>query len=181
MKYPGVYMLGRGAHAEVISIAFAGKGQHQDAGAKAVHLAPNTTSRITSKSVSKDTGRTTYRGLLHVAKGATGVKSTVRCDALLLDKDSRTDTYPYVEVNEDDATISHEATVGKIGQDQNLLPNESWLHRIRCTLTYSWWIHGTIHKRAADGICSRTQPNGKNGNGRLSRLIVIVTNKQKQK
>src|SRR6476620_2323417 len=118
MKYPGVYMLGRGAHAEVISIAFAGKGQHQDAGAKAVHLAPDTTSRITSKSVSKDTGRTTYRGLLHVAKGATGVKSTVRCDALLLDKDSRTDTYPYVEVNEDDATISHEATVGKIGQDQ---------------------------------------------------------------
>jgi Fe-S cluster assembly protein SufB len=102
----------------VISIAFAGKNQHQDAGAKAVHLAPDSTSRITSKSVSKETGRTTYRGLLHVAKGATGVKSTVRCDALLLDKDSRTDTYPYVEVNEDDATISHEATVGKIGQEQ---------------------------------------------------------------
>ncbi|MGH9996726.1 MAG: Fe-S cluster assembly protein SufB, partial [Nitrososphaeraceae archaeon] len=118
MKYPGVYMLGRNAHAEVISIAFAGSDQHQDAGAKAVHLAPDTTSRITSKSVSKQSGRTTYRGLLHVAKGATGVKSNVRCDALLLDETSRTDTYPYVEVNEDDATISHEASVGKIGEDQ---------------------------------------------------------------
>jgi Fe-S cluster assembly protein SufB len=118
MKYPGVYMLGRNAHAEVISIAFAGSDQHQDAGAKAVHLAPDTTSRITSKSVSKQSGRTTYRGLLHVAKGATNVKSNVRCDALLLDETSRTDTYPYVEVNEDDATISHEATVGKIGEDQ---------------------------------------------------------------
>jgi Fe-S cluster assembly protein SufB len=114
MKYPGVYMLGRNAHAEVVSIAFAGSDQHQDAGAKAVHLAPDTTSRITSKSVSKQSGRTTYRGLLHVAKGATGVKSNVRCDALLLDETSRTDTYPYVEVNEDDATITHEATVGKI-------------------------------------------------------------------
>ncbi|HSF00184.1 MAG TPA: Fe-S cluster assembly protein SufB [Nitrososphaeraceae archaeon] len=118
MKYPGVYMLGRNAHAEVISIAFAGSDQHQDAGAKAVHLAPDTTSRITSKSVSKQSGRTTYRGLLHVAKGATNVKSNVRCDALLLDETSRTDTYPYVEVNEDDATISHEASVGKIGEDQ---------------------------------------------------------------
>src|SRR5256712_8128881 len=118
MKYPGVYMLGKGAHAEVVSVAFAGAGMHQDAGAKAVHLAPNTTSRITSKSVSKDSGRTTYRGLLHVAKGATGVKSNVRCDALLLDERSRTDTYPYIEVNEDDATITHEATVGKIGEDQ---------------------------------------------------------------
>jgi Fe-S cluster assembly protein SufB len=118
MKYPGVYMLGRNAHAEIISVAFAGKGQHQDAGAKAVHIAPNTTSRITSKSISKDSGRTTYRGLLHVAKDAHSVKSNVRCDALLLDETSRTDTYPYVEVNEDDATISHEATVGKIGEDQ---------------------------------------------------------------
>jgi Fe-S cluster assembly protein SufB len=118
MKYPGVYMLGRNAHAEIISIAFAGRDQHQDAGAKVVHLAPNTTSRVVSKSVSKDSGRTTYRGLLHVAKGANGVKSNVRCDALLLDEFSRTDTYPYVEVNEDDATITHEATVGKIGDEQ---------------------------------------------------------------
>ena len=118
MKYPGVYMLGRNAHAEIISVAFAGKGQHQDAGAKAVHIAPNTTSRITSKSISKDSGRTTYRGLLHVAKGANSVKSNVRCDALLLDETSRTDTYPYVEVNEEGATVSHVATVGRIGEDQ---------------------------------------------------------------
>jgi Fe-S cluster assembly protein SufB len=118
MKYPGVYMLGKNARAEIISIAFAGKNQHQDAGAKAVHLAPNTTSRVVSKSVSKDGGRTTYRGLLHVAKGAGAVKSNVRCDALLLDEFSRTDTYPYVEVNQDDATITHEATVGKIGDEQ---------------------------------------------------------------
>lgn len=118
MKYPSVYLLGKNARAELLSVAFAGKGQHQDAGAKAVHLAPNTTSRITSKSVSKDNGRSTYRGLLHVAKGATNVKSTVRCDALLIDEVSRTDTYPYIEVNEDDATITHEATVGKIGEDQ---------------------------------------------------------------
>jgi len=118
MKYPSVYLLGKNARAELLSVAFAGKGQHQDTGAKAVHLAPNTTSRITSKSVSRDNGRSTYRGLLHVAKGATNVKSTVRCDALLIDEISRTDTYPYIEVNQDDATITHEASVGKIGEDQ---------------------------------------------------------------
>ena len=118
MKYPSVYLLGRNARAELLSVAFAGKGQHQNAGAKAVHLAPNTSSRITSKSISKDGGRSTYRGLLHIAKGATNVKSTVRCDALLIDEISRTDTYPYIEVNEDDATVTHEATVGKIGEEQ---------------------------------------------------------------
>jgi len=118
MKYPSIYLLGKRARAEIISVAFAGKGQHQDAGGKVVHLAPETTSKITSKSVSKDGGRTTYRGLLYVAKGAEGVKSTVRCDALLLDDHSRTDTYPYNEIYEDDATITHEATVGKIGEDQ---------------------------------------------------------------
>jgi Fe-S cluster assembly protein SufB len=118
MKYPSVYMLGPGARAEILSVAFAGRSQHQDAGAKVVHLAPNTSSRVTSKSVSKDGGRTTYRGLLHVAKGALGVKSSVRCDALIMDDRSRTDTYPYIEINEDDATVTHEATVGKIGEDQ---------------------------------------------------------------
>nr|AIF15982.1 FeS assembly protein (sufB) [uncultured marine thaumarchaeote KM3_72_A09] len=118
MKYPSIYLLGRGAKAETISVAYAGKGQHQDAGAKMVHLAPDTTSRITSKSVSKDGGRTSYRGQLHVGKGASNVKSYVRCDALLLDEESKTDTYPYIEVGEDSATITHEATVGKIGEDQ---------------------------------------------------------------
>ncbi len=117
MKYPSVYLLGEGAKAEIVSVAFAGNGQHQDAGAKAVHLAKNTTSHITSKSVSKDGGRTTYRGLLKVAKGATGVKSTVRCDALMIDDRSRSDTYPYIEIDEEDAAITHEATVGKISDE----------------------------------------------------------------
>jgi len=118
MKYPSVYLMGRNARADILSVAFAGKNQHQDTGAKAVHIAPDTTSKIISKSVSKDGGRTSYRGLVHVAKGATNVKSTVRCDALLIDEISRTDTYPYLEVNEDDATITHEASVGKIGEEQ---------------------------------------------------------------
>lgn len=118
MKYPGIYLLGQRAHGETLSVAFAGKNQHQDTGAKMVHLAPNTTSKITSKSVSKSNGRTTYRGLLHVAKGATNVKASVRCDALLLDDESKTDTYPYMEINQEDATVTHEATVGKIGDEQ---------------------------------------------------------------
>ena len=118
MKYPSVYLLGKRAKAEIISVAFAGKDRHQDAGGKVVHLAPDTTSRITSKSISKDGGRSTYRGLVHVAKGATGVKSSVRCDALLMDDISRTDTYPYNEINEENCTITHEASVGKIGEDK---------------------------------------------------------------
>jgi Fe-S cluster assembly protein SufB len=118
MKYPGVYLMGERAYGETLSIAFAGKGQHQDTGAKMVHLAPNTTSKVTSKSVSRLDGRSTYRGMLHVAKGSTGVKSTVRCDALLMDDTSKTDTYPYMEINQEDATITHEATVGKIGDEQ---------------------------------------------------------------
>jgi len=118
MKYPGIYLMGRKAYGETLSIAFAGKNQHQDTGAKMVHLAPDTTSKITSKSVSRANGRSTYRGLLKVAKGATNVKSTVRCDALLLDDTSKTDTYPYMEIDQEDATVTHEATVGKIGDEQ---------------------------------------------------------------
>ena len=118
MKYPGIYLMGRKAYGETLSIAFAGKNQHQDTGAKMVHLAPDTTSKITSKSVSRANGRSTYRGLLKVKKGATNVKATVRCDALLLDDTSKTDTYPYMEINQEDATVTHEATVGKIGDEQ---------------------------------------------------------------
>jgi Fe-S cluster assembly protein SufB len=118
MKYPAVYMMEPGARGEILSIAFAGRHQHQDAGAKVVHAAPWTTSAITSKSISKDGGRASYRGLLKVHKGAVGVKSNVRCDALLLDEQSRTDTYPYIEIEEDQVTIGHEATVGKVGEDQ---------------------------------------------------------------
>jgi Fe-S cluster assembly protein SufB len=118
MKYPSVYLMEAGAHAEILSIAFAGKGQHQDAGGKAVHAAPNTTSSIVSKSISKDGGRAGYRGLIKIAKGAKGSKSNVRCDALLLDEHSRSDTYPYMEIEEDQVTIGHEATVSKIGDEQ---------------------------------------------------------------
>ena len=118
MKYPSVYLMEPGAHAEILSIAFAGKGQHQDAGGKAVHAAPNTTSSIVSKSISKDGGRAGYRGLIKVAKGAKDCKSTVHCDALLLDEQSRSDTYPYMEIEEDKVTIGHEATVSKIGDEQ---------------------------------------------------------------
>ncbi len=119
MKYPSVYLIGPRAKAYILSVAMAAsKGQHQDAGAKVVHLAPYTTSKIISKSVSAGGGRTTYRGLVHVAKGAVGVKSTVRCDALLLDHLSRSDTYPYMEISQEDATCTHEATVGKIGEEK---------------------------------------------------------------
>ena len=118
MKYPSVYMMGKGAHGEILSVAFAGKGQHQDAGGKVVHGAPHTSSVISSKSISKDGGRTSYRGLLKVYPGAEDVKSNVRCDALLLDEDSRSDTYPYIEVDEDKVTIGHEASVSKIGEEQ---------------------------------------------------------------
>lgn len=117
-KYPAIFLMEPGAKGEVLSVALAGKGQHQDTGAKAVHLAPYTTSIITSKSISKDGGRATYRGLLKVARNAHHVKSTVRCDALLLDEKSRTDTYPYIEIDNPTATVGHEATVGKIGDDQ---------------------------------------------------------------
>src|SRR5258706_1241693 len=118
MKYPAIWLMGERAHGEVLSIAFAGKGQHQDAGGKCVRVAPRTTSVITSKSISKDGGRAGYRGLLQVARGATGSKSNVVCDALILDDESRSDTYPYMRIDENDVDIGHEATVSKIGEEQ---------------------------------------------------------------
>ncbi|RME12690.1 MAG: Fe-S cluster assembly protein SufB [Ardenticatenia bacterium] len=118
MKYPAIYMMGKGAHGEVLSIAFAGRGQHQDAGAKAVHAAPYTTSNITSKSISKDGGRAGYRGLVQIYPGAHHSKSNVVCDALILDPESRSDTYPYIDIREDDVSVGHEATVSKVGEEQ---------------------------------------------------------------
>jgi Fe-S cluster assembly protein SufB len=118
MKYPSVYLVGPKARGEVLSVAYAGPGQHQDAGAKMVHAAPETSSTIISKSISKDGGRTSYRGLVRVEEGAHHAKSHVRCDALILDEESRSDTYPYMEIAEQDARIGHEATVSKIGDDQ---------------------------------------------------------------
>jgi Fe-S cluster assembly protein SufB len=118
MKYPSIYLLGPEAHGEILSIAFAGDGQHQDAGGKIIHAAPRTSSSIFSKSISKDGGRATYRGLLEVADGATESRSKVVCDALLLDEDSRSDTYPTIRIGENDADVGHEATVSKIGDEQ---------------------------------------------------------------
>jgi Fe-S cluster assembly protein SufB len=118
MKYPSIYLLGREAHGEILSIAFAGSGQHQDAGGKIIHAAPKTTSSVFAKSISKDGGRSTYRGLLEVAKGASEARSKVVCDALLLDEDSRSDTYPTIRIDENDADIGHEATVSKVGEEQ---------------------------------------------------------------
>jgi Fe-S cluster assembly protein SufB len=118
MKYPAVWLLEEGAHGEVLSIAFAGEGQHLDAGAKMVHAAPNTSSLITSKSISKGGGRSAYRGLVRVEDNAEHAKSFVRCDALILDEDSRSDTYPYMEIEESDVDMGHEATVSKVGEEQ---------------------------------------------------------------
>ncbi len=118
MKYPAVYLMGPKASGEVLSVAYAGRGQHQDAGAKMIHAAPETTSTIISKSISKDAGRTSYRGLVRFEPGAVKSKSFVRCDALLLDDTSRSDTYPYIEFGEKDAQVGHEATVSKVGDDQ---------------------------------------------------------------
>ena len=118
MKYPAVYMMEPGARGEILSIAFASAGQHQDAGAKLVHAAPNTSGRIVSKSISKNGGRASYRGLVKVEPGATGSRSSVVCDALILDEHSRSDTYPYIEIEEQDVSIGHEASVSKIGEEQ---------------------------------------------------------------
>ena len=118
MKYPSVYLMEPGAHGEILSLAFAGNEQHQDAGGKVVHVAPNTSSAIVSKSVSRGAGRTSYRGLLKVHEGAENSSSTVRCDALLLDDLSRSDTYPTMEVDSDNVNIGHEASVSKLGDDQ---------------------------------------------------------------
>ena len=118
MKYPAVWMTGEHAKGETLSIAFAGPGQHQDAGSKMVHAAPHTSSSIVSKSVARGGGRTSYRGLVQIQPGAVGSKSTVKCDALLVDDESRSDTYPYVDVREDDVSMGHEATVSKVSADQ---------------------------------------------------------------
>jgi Fe-S cluster assembly protein SufB len=118
MKYPCIQLLGEGARGEVLSVAFAGQDQHQDAGAKMIHAAPNTSSRITSKSISKDNGRSSYRGLIKIYKNATGVKSSVECDALLIGEDARSDTYPTMEVDNDQVRLEHEARVSKVAEEQ---------------------------------------------------------------
>jgi Fe-S cluster assembly protein SufB len=118
MKYPGVWLVGEHAKGETLSVAFAGAGQHQDAGSKMVHAAPNTSSSIVSKSVARGGGRTSYRGLVQVTEGSHGSRSTVKCDALLVDDISRSDTYPYNDIRDDDVSMGHEATVTKLSEDQ---------------------------------------------------------------
>jgi Fe-S cluster assembly protein SufB len=118
MKYPAVWLVGEHAKGETMSVAFAGEGQHQDAGAKMVHAAPNTSSTIISKSVARGGGRTSYRGLIQVNEGSYNAKTTVKCDALLIDDISRSDTYPYIDCREDDVSMGHEATVSRISEDQ---------------------------------------------------------------
>ncbi|WP_084622567.1 Fe-S cluster assembly protein SufB [Demequina oxidasica] len=118
MKYPAIYLMGEHAHGETLSVAFSGEGQHQDAGSKMVHAAPNTTSNVVSKSVARGGGRSSYRGLVQVLEGAKGSKSNVLCDALLVDQISRSDTYPYVDVREDDVSMGHEATVSRVSEEQ---------------------------------------------------------------
>jgi len=118
MKYPAIYLMGEGARGEILSMAFAGEGQHQDAGAKVIHVAPNTTSVVTNKSVSAHGGKTTYRGLVEIHPGATGAKTRVKCDALIMDDASESDTKPTMKIHEQSATVEHEASVSKIGEDQ---------------------------------------------------------------
>ena len=118
MKYPSIYLMGEGARGEVLSMAFAGEGQHQDAGAKVIHVAPRTTSVVTNKSVSAHGGKTTYRGLVEIHPGAVGAKTRVRCDALIMDNQSSSDTKPTMKIHEQRSTVEHEASVSKIGEEQ---------------------------------------------------------------
>ena len=172
MKYPSIYLMGEGAHGEILSIAFAGNGQHQDAGGKCVHIAPNTTSTITSKSISKDGGRASYRGLLEVAPGATGAKSKVVCDALLLDEESRSDTYPTIRIGEDDVDVGHEATVSKIGEEQLFYLMSRGLVRGGGVGDDRGRVHRALHARAADGVRGRDEPADRAADGRLDWLAL---------
>ena len=170
MKYPSIYLLGPEAHGEILSIAFAGEGQHQDAGGKIIHAAPRTSSSIFSKSISKDGGRATYRGLLEVADGATESRSKVVCDALLLDEDSRSDTYPTIRIDENDADVGHEATVSKIGDEQLFYLAEPRARRGGGLEDDRQRLHRAGHQRAADGVRGRAQPADRAADGGVNWL-----------
>jgi Fe-S cluster assembly protein SufB len=167
MKYPSVYLMGERAHGEVLSIAFAGNGQHQDAGAKIIHVAPNTTSNIFAKSISKDGGRSSYRGLLEVAKGAHGAKSTVVCDALLLDEKSRSDTYPTIRIGEDDVNVGHEASVSKIGEEQLFYLMSRGIPEDEAAKTIVNGFIEPIVKELPDGVRRRDEPADRAADGGL--------------
>ena len=171
MKYPAIWLMGEGAHGEVLSIAFGGKGQHLDAGGKAVHYAPHTTSIITSKSISKNGGRASYRGLLEVAKGAVGSKSKVVCDALILDEDSRSDTYPYIRIDESDVDIGHEATVSKIGEEQLFYLMSPRVVRGRGVRDGRLRFRRADHEGAPARVRGRDEPPDPAPDGGFGRLI----------
>ena len=170
MKYPAIWLMGPRAHGEVLSIAFAGAGQHQDAGGKCVHVAPDTTSVITSKSISKNGGRAGYRGLLEVAKGATNSKSKVVCDALILDEDSRSDTYPYIQIDEDEVDIGHEATVSKIGEEQLFYLMSRGLSEAAGERDGRLGLRRADHEGAAARVRDRDEPPDRAADGRLGWL-----------
>ena len=171
MKYPAVILKEPGAHGEVLSIAFAGEGQHQDAGAKITHMAPNTTSVITSKSISRGGGRASYRGLLRVNPGAKGAKSKVVCDALILDEDSRSDTYPYINIGENEVDIGHEATVSKIGEEQLFYLRSRGLSESRGRRDDRGRLRRADHQGAAARVRGRDEPPDPAADGRLGRLM----------
>lgn len=147
MKYPSCYLMGPRAHGEILSVAFATDGQHQDTGGKIIHFAPNTSSKITSKSISKGTGRASYRGLLKVHKGAVNSRSNVVCDALLLNKASRSDTYPYIEIDEEEVSIGHEASVSKVGEEQLFyLMSRGLSEEVAMTMVVSGFIEPLVRE-----------------------------------
>ena len=170
MKYPSIYLMGEGAHGEVLSIAFAGKGQEQDTGGKAVHAASHTSSIITAKSISKGGGVASYRGLLKVNEGLHDVRSRVVCDALILDERSRSNTYPYMEINSDDVSIEHEARVSKISEEQLVLPPEPGHERGRGFHDDRQRVPGPAGQAASHGVrrgANRLIEAGDGGDGRL--------------
>ena len=177
MKYPAVWMTGEHAKGEVLSIAFAGEGQHQDAGAKMVHAAPHTSSTIISKSVARGGGRTSYRGLVQVDEGAYGRKSTVKCDALLVDTISRSDTYPYVDVREDDVAMGHEATVSRVSEDQLFYLMSRGLTEDEAMAMIVRGFVEPIARELPDGVRARAQPPDRTADGRCRRLMSAPHNR----
>src|SRR6201994_4816483 len=171
MKYPAVWLMGEHARGETLSVAFAGEGQHQDAGAKMVHCAPNTSSTIVSKSVARAGGRTSYRGLVNVQEGAEHSKSNVKCDALLVDSVSRSDTYPYVDVREDDVEMAHEATVSKISEDQLFYLMSRGMTEDEAMATIVRGFVGADRPRAPDGVRARAEPADRAADGGGCRLM----------
>ena len=178
MKYPAIYLMGEHAKGETLSIAFSGEGQHQDAGAKMVHAAPYTSSSIISKSVARGGGRTSYRGLVQINDGAHHSASTVRCDALLVDQISRSDTYPYVDVREDDVSMGHEATVSKVSEDQLFYLMSRGHGRGRGDGHDRPRLHRADRPRAADGVRPRAEPADRDANGRSCRVIARAIARQ---